>query len=218
MFAKKAYKLGLVALALPIFAMQASADVTFDLNFVVTGDTPVGDDPWARVTIEDIGADTVRITAYNLTAEADGQFLTDVFLNVDPFVNDLAASNFVNGAKFNPDDTAFFGEDSFSTAGYNFDLRFSFDTTNSGGGLFRLNPGQSAGFDLSGTGLSSASFLAFAGKTGDQEHNLFALAHMQGIGEDNEGSSKIGAVPEPATMSVLAIGAAALLRRRRKNS
>jgi hypothetical protein len=217
MFAKKAYRLGLLALALPIFAVQASADVTFDLNMVVTGDTPVGDDPWARVTIEDIGANMVRITGYNLTDEEDGQFITDFFLNIDPFVNDLVASNFVNGAKFNPDDTAYFGEDSFGTAGYNFDLRFSFDTTNSGGGEFRLNPGQSAGFDLTGTGLSSASFLAFAGKTGEQEFNLYALAHVQGIPGDGEGSSKIGAVPEPATMSVLALGAAALLRRRKKS-
>jgi hypothetical protein len=202
------------AFVAPMAAMQASA-LTFDFSVVLTGDTPVGDDPWARVTIDDIGANTVRVTLENLTDPEDGQFLTALYLNIDPFV-DVTASNFVDGGKFNPDSTVFDDEDAFGSANYTFDLFADFDTTNSGGGEQRINGGEFVSFDLTGTGLSSASFLALSSKDGAPD--TYGMIHIQGIPGEGEGSSKIGTVPEPASMAVLGLGAAALLRRRRKNA
>lgn len=200
------------AFVAPMAAMQASA-LEFDFSVVLTGDTPVGDDPWARVTIDDIGAGSVRVTVENLTDASDGQFLTALYLNIDPFV-DVTASNFVGGDSFNPDNTVSDSEDGFFNAGYTFDLFADFDTSNSGG--TRINGGDSVSFDLSGDGLSSASFLALSSKDGSPD--TYGMIHIQGIPGEGEGSSKIGTVPEPASMAVLGLGAAALLRRRRKNA
>lgn len=202
------------AFVAPMAAMQASA-ITFDLNTVLTGDTPVGGTPWARVTIDDTGANTVNVKLENLTDLSDGQFITSLWLNIDPYI-DVTASNFVGGDKFNPDDTVFDGEDAFFRAGYTFDLFADFDTSGAGDGANRVKGGEFVSFDLTGTGLSSASFLALSGH--NEGPSTFAMVHLQGIGDENEGSSHIGTVPEPASMAVLGLGAAALLRRRRKNA
>jgi hypothetical protein len=202
-----------LAFVAPVTAMQAHADVSFDFGVVLTGDTPVGSTPWANVSIVDSGADTVTVTVTNLTDPADGQFLTALYLNIDPFV-DVTASNFVGGDIFNPDNTVLDGEDAFHTANYTFDLFANFDTSNSGG--TRFNGGDSVSFDLSGDGLSSASFLVASSKDGSPD--TFGMIHIQGIPGDGEGSSKIGTVPEPASMAVLGLGALALARRRRKNA
>lgn len=190
----------------------ASAETyTFDFDTYITGDTPAGTS-WATLTISDNGADNVLIRLDHNATSATGQFITDLWFNLDPFVT-VTQLNPTPANKFN----AFVAsQNNVGSAGLNFDLNQSFKTTNAGGGASRLKPGEFATFELTGSGLDSSDFLSLSSGNG----NFIAMIHLQGI--DGGGSVKLGAgenftpVPEPATMGVLGLGLAALLRRKRK--
>jgi hypothetical protein len=192
-------------------ASVASADLyTFDFTTYISGDSPAGS-AWATMTIEDIGADTVRITMdHNATSEA-GSFISDLWFNLDPFVT-VTSSNYNPGSTFNG--SIIQSENGITNAGLMFDLNQAFTTSSSGD---RLLPGESASFELSGSGLSASDFLSNA--IGDP-NDVLAMIHLQSVA-GGEGSVKLGAtdyfppVPEPASMAALGLGAVALLRRRK---
>lgn len=202
--------------AVPLVAAQAdAAEIVFDNWIIVTGDDPSPDvNSIAKITITDSGADTVTIRLDHLATSADGQFITKGFLNIDPMPGSLTLSNIVNSQFFdyntNIEEAFTFDLDGENTAGIYFDLSFDFDTSNNDD---RLYPGNYVEFNLTGSGLDALDFLAFGQPNGENPGNIYALLHVQGLADG--GSVKIGAVPEPASMAALAIGAAALLRRRR---
>lgn len=198
----------LFALAgLGILSSFASAAVTFDFSIVYTGADPGGDAPWATLVIENSGVDEVTLTlTHNSTSAAD-QFLTELNLNIDNLPGDLAESNV--DSKITGID---WGLDAFNDAGQQFDLRVNFETSNSGGGVNRVKPGDSVSFTLSGSGLDELDFDVFSVPSGDGEP-VKGLVHIQGI--EGEFSSKVAPVPEPASMAALGLGALALIRRRR---
>lgn len=200
------HAVGCIAL-LAVTTGQRAEALTLDLGIVYTGSTPGGTAPWVTVTINDITANTVNVRVDHNASSATGQFVSDVYLNLNPFVSPIVLSNEINANKRN-------GVISLSNngvngaAGNNFDLGISFKTSNAQSGVNRLKPGEFWSADFSGTGLSAASFFA-ANNRGN-----FVGAHVQGISGGLSGH--ITAVPEPATLTALALGAAAVLRRRRK--
>lgn len=201
--------MGLVGLS-----AMASADVyTFDFDTYITGDAPSGTN-WATLTISDNGANNVLIRLDHNATSVAGQFITDLWFNLDPFVT-VTQQNATPANKF----TGFSAsEDGVGSAGINFDLNQGFVTSNSGGGANRLKPGEFVTFELTGSGLDSTDFLSLSEGNGD----YLAMIHLQGI--PGGGSVKLGTgegfppVPEPATMGVLGLGVAALLRRKKKTN
>lgn len=203
-------KLSMLLASVAVVLVPASAEaLVFDLSTIYTGSTPQGTGPWAKITLTDVAANTVNLRFDHNASSVTGQFLTSLYLNLDPFVGSITTSNEVNANKRNGSiDLVQNGV--HGAAGNLFDLGVSFNTANSGGGVNRLKPGEFWSIDLIGTGLSSASFNAVNNK------GHYVGAHMQGIPGGLSGH--ITAVPEPATMAALGLGLAGMIRARRKRA
>lgn len=203
------HKLRSLAVLGVVSAVAASHAVVFDLNFVYTGATPGGSAPWVRVTVNDVAANKVNLKIEHLSGSAAGQFISNVYLNLNPLFGSMSISNEVNSNKRSGALT--FGNQSINGGGQRWDMRVAFETSNSGGGVNRLKPNELWSADLSASGLSAANFL----DTNDD--GSYAGAHLQGIAGGL--SSHISSVvPEPTSVAALAIGAVGLFLRRRKKA
>lgn len=189
----------------------AAVSQAFDLNFdgVQTGATPGGASPWASLSVTDGGLNTVNFVLTHSASSTSGQFLTSLWLNMNPYPGSPAiveSSPKITGAAF--------ANKSITNAGITFDAEVSFATSNSGGGVNRLKPGESVAWQITGAGLTAAAFATTSGNS-----NVIAMIHVQGIGPNNNDSGKIIAtVPEPTSMSALAAASCAMLARRRRKS
>jgi len=204
----KMHYLALVGATIALGTVAQAATLTFDFNSVYTGDTPGGTGPFATAVFTDMGVDTVNLVLTHNASSTAGQFLTLLRLNLDPAVASITTTAI--GGKT----TAFQGSTvgSATDAGTSFDFGIDFGTSNAGGGILRLNSGDSITLQMVGTGLSTSTFDAYSsGGTPVQ-----GLLHLQGIA--GGGSSKLApeVVPEPATLAVLAGLGLAAARRRKK--
>lgn len=194
----------LLVLGAVVGAASAQA-VTFNLNTTYTGPTPGGAAPWLTVTITDVAANKVNVNVAHNATSAAGQFFSDVFLNLDPFVGGITVSNEVNAAKRSGLTTSLNGIN--GGGGTTWDMNIAFVTSNAGGGVNRLKPGEFWSGDLTGAGLSEASFM------GLNNMGFQIGAHIQGL---PNGQSAHITTPEPGTIAALGLGAVVLLRRRKK--
>lgn len=202
---KRASKFVVVAAAAAVLLAgpTASAIVVFDFEVLVTGQQPQGTSPWATLTISNSGTDTVDMTLAHNAGSAQGQFISKLLLNIDPFASNLTLSH--NSTKITGSG---FGLDAFNDAGGRFDMFVDFEVSNRDGGAHRLKPGESVSWQVTGDGLSEDDFLALS----QGNLNVFALLHIQGI--NGNGSGKVAPVPEPGTLAAMGIGLAALASRR----
>ncbi|MCC6442501.1 MAG: hypothetical protein IT210_03475 [Armatimonadetes bacterium] len=196
----------LLLVLLCIAAPGAHADVTFNFDSILTGDTPAGSTPWATLTLIDVFGGVEGKLKNNMTGTS--QFITFLKLNLNPFVADIA------GSSSDPQVTGFsFGSDFNTDAGEKFDVVVDFENSNAGD---RLNPGDTAIFKFTGTGLTASNFLAFATPNGGNPKDVLGLIHIQGIEPD--GSSKVrpsigqepGGNPVPETSSLLVLGSSSI--------
>jgi hypothetical protein len=188
-------------------ATPASAEVyTLQFTQLVDGFLPGGTDI-ATMTIEDNGLDSVLITlTHNATSDA-GQFISDLWFNVEPYV----APSQSNQTPLGQFDTFYAGMDSQPNALMRFDLRQTF-LHNAGN---RFDPGESISFVLTASGLNASDFLVPATPEMGGLDYVTAMIHVQGVGTDGLNSGKLAVVPEPASLAVIGLGLAALLRRQR---
>lgn len=196
------FRLFLSTAIFSVLAASSQAIIVFNFGTMVTGVTPGGAPPWATLTIQDAGANTVNLTLTHNATSASGQFITELWMNMQPFPSNpqmVENSATITGVTFD--------ENNINNASLIFDLSVTFETSNTSGD--RLEPGESVSWQFTGTGLNENAFNSFA-KGGD----VLAMIHMQGLA--NGESGKVGVVPEPASLAVIAMGAAALLRRRKK--
>jgi hypothetical protein len=201
---------GAAVFSLTMAATLATAE-TYIYNFdvLVTGNEPAEFDI-ATLTIEDVGTDSVMITLDHNDTSETGVFISRFWFNLNPFV-DLDQTDVTPFALFNGELTT--AGNALNVAGYHFDFLQRFNTNNVGSGENRLEAGESVSFVLSGEGLSAADFNVPA--EGNIDPMLLALIQLQGPGMSG---ARLGVsiVPEPATLAALAIGVAALARRRAK--
>jgi hypothetical protein len=136
------------------------------------------------------------------------RFISELELNFEPFLSGVAFSGATVPTGFGAN------ENGFNDASYRFDLQFGFPTANNGS---RVVQGNTAEWDLSAPGLIESMFDATANHANGDPSDLRALLHMQSIGTNGNGSTKLAAfapVPEPASLTALALFGLAALKRR----
>jgi MYXO-CTERM domain-containing protein len=196
-----------------LLACGAQAAVIFDFNAPLAGQPAIsGDAPFARLTISNAGTNTVHFSLEHFVDSNNvdpTRFLSELELNFAPYNSGIAIGNGSVPVGFATN------EDGINDASYRFDLQIGFPTANNG---TRVEQGDVVEWDLFSTGLTESMFNSTANHANGTPSNVYALLHMQSIGAGGNGSTKLVAsqpVPEPATLTALALFGLAALRRRR---
>ena len=169
-----------MALALTMFAAQAkAATITYDLNFVYTGNLPGSAAPYLTATFRDTtdcvpacAAGTVQLVLTS-SLEAADEFIGSFYFNSISTVNTQYTSALAGA--FTAPTISQFNNNAYSPAGQagDFDVLIDFAQPAAG----RFNAFDSALFTITGTGIGAATFNAQA----SGENMYWAAAHLQGI-------------------------------------
>lgn len=199
------FTLLLGALMAMFVATPAQATVTFYFDTLTDppAGIPSGTAPWATLTIDNSGANTVTMSLTHVGDADPGQFFATLLLNIAGYAGEAitVTGTGPNGAVV---EGYSFGSNSQNPGGY--DLKINFDIAPPSD---RFSPGMTVSWTVSMAGLDENDFVDFSANSG-----RLAQLHIQGLA--NGGSQWVTPVPEPASMAALGIGALALLRRRRK--
>lgn len=191
--------LAFAALGATVAAAQAT--IIWNFSSVYTGADPGVSAPWFTLTIANgANAGDVNFTLANdlpTSGAGSTEFPSqlDLFSSINPKNISLnAGSQGVSGIS-----------DKATGPDHNLNLEVNFPL-----GTGALHPPEGASWTLHSNGLTENSF---------EGQNPAALLHIQGIPGGAEGTTSTwaqpAAVPEPASIAALAIGALAMLRKRR---
>ena len=170
------------------FATQASA-LTYTLNHSF-GEVPVSGD--IVITLTDAGAATVTLDI-DLTALNSIEFIKELYLNTETEVTGITGTGL---ASYDYDNAAHKADGD----GYH-DLLLGFYEAESD----RLNGGAIHSFTLTGPGLDASDFYDLGSLSPNGQ--FYAVAKINGTGGDGEGSDWVGAIPEPTSAVLFAVGA-----------
>lgn len=164
-----------VAAGVTLLAGTANADFTFVLKYAFDGNYLGA--TFAKVTFQDIAANTVRITMSN---ELSGGDIDDFYFNIGPnngsLIAGLGASHVAGNLARNTYPQ--FGYNAFQADGDGkFDLQFWF---NNPGGT-PLGAGQSSVWDISAPGLTASMFDNFSSPSGGSWGPFKVAAHFRAI-------------------------------------
>lgn len=204
------------------FASAQAATVSYSLGTIFSND-PVSPDaagPWLLMSTTDTIANQVTLTlsATNLT---DPEHVIDWYINVDPTL-DLSLLTFTVNSKIGSFDDPAIGKlqnGHIADSGGLYDVHFAFAT--GGGNSARFTDDESLTFTVaySGAGTFNASSFSFLGTPEIQTvyGPYITAAKINSTGPADNGGAWVSAIPEPSTSlySVLALGFAVGLRRRR---
>lgn len=211
-------------LLLSLAATNLSATViTFPLSIEYSGGTPpAGSLPWLTATFDDEGTPgdvKLKLTATNLTGT---EFVTKWTFNLNPTIspaNITFSAPAKTGSFANPTISKTVNAFSAGPDG-NYDIEFSFATSNAGGGTQRFGVGEAAEYTITGLGTAAgliASDFAFKSQNGNQGVGgpFYSAAHVQGIGAGGNDSGWVtiqpgfdpfgNPVPEPTTLALVAL-------------
>jgi hypothetical protein len=203
-------------LAFPVCSVHASS-LSFNIGTIFNGTAvPANSAPWVNATFTDLSAGQVKlsIVANGLTAN---EKIGELYFNLDPLLvpTDLAFSVTAMGGAFE-DPVISKGINLFKSDGDGYyDVMISFNTD---GQQKAFNGGDTLEYTISLPSLTANSFDFISAHDGGAGQYK-AVAHLMGLvpaPDAPDSTSSWATVPEPATISLLAIGAAALLRRKRR--
>ena len=202
---------------LAVFSCAASgAVITFDLSFAYNGGVPpVGTAPWLSAIFDDGGtAGSVTMTLADINLSG-GEFVFSWLFNLDPALDptDLIFSvPPTKTGKFD-DPVISLGIDAFQADGDGmFDIELAF--ANYDGPNARFGRNDAVAYSITGIPTLTASSFNFVSELDGGQGVYPTAAQVGNTGPTGEESVWV-AVPEPATLSLLVIGASLLIRRKR---
>ncbi|MCJ7543961.1 MAG: PEP-CTERM sorting domain-containing protein [Phycisphaerae bacterium] len=177
------------------------------------GVPPVGPTPWLTAQFDDHdtpGSVTLTLTGTNLSGT---EFLRSGYFNLDPALNpgNLTFSTPTQTGMFDTP-TISLGSNAFKADGDGFfDILLEFSTSD--GPEKRFTSGDSVSYAVGGiAGLTASAFNFISAPDGAGRGLYPTAAHVQNTGVEGTGSAWV-TVPEPGTLSLLALGGLALIRR-----
>ena len=209
-------KLWAMAALVALAGSARAAIVTYDLDIEYSGATPpAGAGPWLRATFDDGGGSgtvTMTLTSLNLVSQ---EFVRFWHFNLDPAFD---ATNLVFSAPLKvgafADPAINLGTDAFQAAGdglYDIQLAFGFAPPSD-----RFGAGDSVSYTITGIPTLTANSFSFLSAPAGGNGPFYTAAHVQGIGPNGDNSGWVTNSPEPASLSVMTVGALALMRWRRQ--
>ena len=182
------------------------AEVTFNLDTVISGSTPSGSAPWLTATFANGAADQVVLTLTNNMGS--GLYITDLLFNTSLGVPSsllFAPSSYTGTPSISNDQTKAGSPTSLQAGLFNIDVPFT--------GLVKFDNTTPVFLEISAAGLTENSFnvLSAPGGTGFLGTSYLMAAGVQDF--SNGSSSSIGftsvsAVPEPEIYAMLGFGLA----------
>jgi len=203
------------AAVLLVVGGAGASTITFPMSVEFSGGTPpIGASPWLTATFDDGGsAGSVDLTleTTNLTGT---EFVFQWTFNLDPALDptDLEFSAPTKiGAFANP--TVSLGTNAFMADGDGrYDVKVAFE--NSDGPPTRFGAGDTVIYTITGIPTLTASSFDFLSEPAGGHGPYPTAAHVGAIPPD--GNSGWITTPEPAALSLVALGAGLLLGRRRR--
>lgn len=206
-----------VCVLLVLSSVASGEMVSFDMSVEFSGATPpVGAAPWLNATFDDEGSAGSVILTLTTPGLTDVECVSNWMFNLDTTLDPTAlvfSSPTKTGSFDDPD--IYTGVDDFKAdgAGY-FDIWFAF--TAGGGVDKRFGAGEAVEYTITTTEIGiSLTADSFDFLCTPADHGPFpTAAHVQSIGSNED--SGWTTVPEPASATVLLLGAIAVFRRRKR--
>jgi hypothetical protein len=183
--------------------------LTFQIDTLLTGDTPTGSAPWLTLTFTDDGLppNTVRFTVTS-NLQSSSEFISKIVFNVDPLFTPrlINFDVFSKSGEFeNPGISKRSQDAQDLNPADNFDIALDFKTAEKK----RFNLDDSISYTLSyldpgGLTLSAESFNFFNTEKQEEYSGFYAVAMFQGSG--GKLGDKVETVPEPSTLLLLGAG------------
>jgi hypothetical protein len=197
-----------------IVAPVRGAIVTFEMNIEFSGATPpAGATPWIRATFDDgggAGSVTLKMESVNLVST---EFVRFWLFNLDPGLNptNLVFSAPVKTGTFD-DPTISLGVDAFQADGDGkYDIEFQFSNAPPS---TRFGVGDAVEYTITGIPTLTANSFNFLSAPAGGSGPFPTAAHVQGIGSSGQFSGWVTQIPEPASLSLLALAGIAAMHRR----
>jgi hypothetical protein len=198
-----------------LFNPAPSKALTFELNTVFSGTTPLGNPPWLTAEFTDgSSAGTVYLTLKSFFGPSPQLGYTQFVTEWDFNVSTTATLTFTNTG--GPTATVLQGSNFFKADGDGyFDISFLFPTRNDD--PVRFYDSLTSNYTITGDSITASSFdLLNALKRNGGEGLFHTAAHIQGIPIPDDATTTLSGwiadgtpgapVPEPATMFLLGSG------------
>jgi MYXO-CTERM domain-containing protein len=206
---------GAVLVCLSFSASTQATIVTMELSYEFSGAVPPeGPTPWLTATFDDENTPGSVNLLLETTNLVDAECVDEWMFNLDPVLDptnlSFSLESFAGLFVFPVIST---GVNAYMANGDGFfDIQFKFNTGD--GSDDRFGVGDSVEYQITGRPTLTAQSFRYVSYEDGGQGEYYSAAHVRSIGPDDDGSGWI-AVPEPAALTLLALGGLLVGGRRR---